>query len=625
MDTRTRLNEAQRRFVDVGDGPVLAIAGAGTGKTRALVARTARLVRAGVDPECLAVFTFTLRAAGELVERLASTGITNARSVRAGTFHAEAARAIRQHPVAAGVDPDFRLADTAASLDLMDRAIKDSLAPGVISAERACELYSTCARSRLWPDTIVADPALAKALPELFSAYAAQKRIRGALDFDDLLLLWHTVIAHDPVYRSTFDYVLVDEYQDVNPLQAAILDDLCADHRNLAVVGDDSQAIYGFRGADLAPMRTFRTRYPDATVLVFTQNYRCRPQILRLANDSIAQNLDRFPKVLQPARSDGRLPVLAVCANPSEEAGFVAARCQDLVTAGVPHTSLAILHRANWQCDELVAALTDRGLPIASSEHGAFFAARHIQDCLAVIRCLATPDEPGAIRRALAALPGVGDRTAGRFSQAHTCGDPAATTLARCLSKLRLHKGARHSIEQFVQAAMAWGRAPHRPMDTIEDVRTWSCFVQRWSDPHIATDLRALTSMARHTDSLIEFLDHIALLRLQGEEPGGDPGITLSTVHRAKGLEWDVVFVTGLAEGRFPAVYDNVEEERRLFHVAVTRARDQLYLTCPRGAPTRDGHFRALAPSTFLSEIGWVAGGPGAGTLFDPWLIATGE
>ncbi len=508
----------------------------------------------------------------------------------------------------------------------MDRAVVATLGPeGQGVTGRAClRVLAQCIRQQSWPEAVL-EPhrqPLAEVLPAVFAAYEAQKRERGLLDFDDLLVKWRQVIARSPAYRQSLSHVLVDEYQDVNLLQASLLDELVVEHRNLAVVGDDAQAIYGFRGGDLAPMRTFRARYPDAAVFVLTENYRCRPHILHLGNRSIAQNADRFPKDLVATRPIATLPVVAVCASPREEARFVASRCRQIVDAQGRSASIGVLHRANWQARALVEALSDQDLPIASSSSATFFRAQHIHDCLTVARCIAAPLDSTALRSALMLLVGVGPTSIRRVLQSSQPA-PLTTTLVRGLSNRRLKGQARASLEAFTASVSRWcARRRPDPMELIEDVSIWPCLAHRFSRAGAQRDLESLAGIAASTETLPEFFDRLALLRAQGEGPAGQQGVNVTTVHRAKGLEWDVVFVTGLAHGRFPSHQDNLEEERRLFHVAVTRAREQLYLTSPRSGQTRDGGMQALEPSVFLQEIGWLPGGAGCGSEFDAWVVS---
>ena len=618
------LNDAQRRFVDAPPGPILAIAGAGTGKTTALVGRVERLVRHGVPPRSIAVFTFTLRAAGELVARLSAAGLPAARHVRAGTFHAEAARVLRAHPQAAEIHPEFRVLDRDGAEGLMERALAAALGPGDVglSAKLALDTLAHCVRRQTWPAEVL-DPSrahLADALADVFAAYERQKRAARAADFDDLLARWRMVIDRVPAYRAGLEHVLVDEYQDVNLLQSRLIDELVAGHRQVAVVGDDAQAIYGFRGADLAPMRTFRARYPDADVVVLTQNHRCRPHILALGNLSIAHNSDRFPKDLVAMRPAGGLPVVAVCASAREEAEFVASRCRDILARN-SGASIGVLHRANWHARGLVEALGAYDLPIASASTGTFFRAPHIVDILRVLRSLAAPRDAQALRAALGLLEGVGPTSIRRVLQGASDA-PMVATLVRGLANRRLRGLPRANLEAFTSRASRWvGRSPLDPMEIVEDVAGWECLAHRFSAAGAARDLEALAGIASSTQTLPEFFDRIAILRAHGEGPLGAQGIAVTTVHRAKGLEWDVVFVTGMAESRFPVRHDNIEEERRLFHVAVTRARDELYLTYPRGAQTRDAGMQALEPSHFLQELGWLPGGADVGVCFDAWVI----
>lgn len=619
-----QLTPSQRDFVDAPAAPLLAIAGAGTGKTTALVARVERFLRAGAEPAGVAVFTFTIRAAGELVQRLEAARVPGAGRVVAGTFHAEAARAIRRHPRAAGIDPEFSILDREHAEALMERAIASSLGRSgfeLMTARRALDLLGQCVRAQTWPAQLLENqPSLIEPVNAVFARYAQDKRAASVADFDDLLVGWRAVIDAHPAYPESIQHVLVDEYQDVNLLQAELIDRLAAPSGSLTVVGDDSQAIYSFRGGDLAPMRTFRARHPDATVVVLTENHRCRPSIVRVANESIAFNHDRFPKNLIATRPVGRLPVVAMCASAREEAEFVASRCRELVDGG--RTSIGILHRANWHARHLIEALSAHDLPIAPSSSGMFFRASHIQDALCVLRLLHHPQDAAVLRKVLGLLEGVGPTSIRRVLQEERRG-PLVTRLVRGLSSRRVQGKARASLEAFTAAvSRVTLPASREPASVLETLVGWDCLAHRFHAKEAARDLDALIGIAGSAQTLGEFFDRLALLRAHGEMPGAGEGLVVSTVHRAKGLEWDTVFVTGLAEGRFPVRHDGLEEERRLFHVALTRAREQLYLSWPRASETRDGGMVAHEPSIFLQELGWLPGGPEMGRTYDAWVIS---
>ncbi len=438
--------------------------------------------------------------------------------------------------------------------------------------------------------------------------YAERKHELNAMDFDDLLLNWKILLAErEPVRRALserFQHVLVDEYQDTNRLQGDVVDLLVAGHRNLCVVGDDAQSIYSFRGAHFENILEFEKRYPDARRFDLTVNYRSTPQILALANASIAANVRQFEKELASVRRDGTLPALVPCRDVVQQAAFVAQRVLELRDEGIPLPEIAVLYRAHHHSMEIQFELARRGIPFVVRSGVRFFEAAHVKDVLAHLRFARNPGDELALKRCLKITPGVGTATAEAVWSAFA---------AR-------RRGGRGTVEELLAPEVAaagagqgapglhprWrsscARSRGRPTDDLPGEAIEEVLDQGYeeylraeflnADARIE-DIQQLAQYARSYEDTEAFLAEIALLTELSAETvaeGGEPDekMVLSSVHQAKGLEWRAVFVVWLADGRFPsaqALKDPAgeEEERRLFYVACTRAKDELYLVLPDG------------------------------------------
>ncbi|MGE5344857.1 MAG: ATP-dependent helicase, partial [Acidithiobacillales bacterium] len=479
---------------------------------------------------------------------------------------------------------------------------------------------------------------LADAIHAVAARYRERKVAANGMDYDDLLLNWRRLLVEHADVRKAlagrFRHVLVDEYQDVNRLQADLVDLLVADapSRNVMVVGDDAQSIYSFRGADFEALLTFPDRYPGAAVFRLETNYRSTPEILGLADASIAHNTRRFEKTLRAVRPPG-VPVAVVgTADVAQQAEFVAQRVLELRDEGIPLSEISVLYRAHHQALELQLELTRRGIPYEVRSGVRFFEQQHVKDVLAHLRLLVNPKDETSFKRALKLLPKVGERTAATlWAAVSESPDPVAGFLRLDLG--RAPAGARAGLSRFAEAMKALRKPSYSsaPAEAIRYVVEDGGYAElarskftNWQAR--LDDLEALAQFAMPYESVEGFLSEVTLFgEPAGEETiageNDDERLVLSSVHQAKGLEWRAVFVIGLTEERFPNVRaaktaEGLEEERRLFHVAATRAKDELTLVHPLASFDRYGIVVVTEPSRFLREL--------PETLYERWVLEAG-
>jgi DNA helicase-2/ATP-dependent DNA helicase PcrA len=664
VDYDRELNEEQRAVVFAPDGPTLVVAGAGSGKTRTLVYRVSRLLEDGADPASLMLLTFTNRAAREMKRRVEALAGADLVRMTAGTFHAVGARLLRTHAELLGYRPTFSILDSEDSRDLLESATSDL---GIPVTERRFpkgdllkDLVSFCVNTeRKLDDVLAADyPHFleqADAIRAVVSRYAERKVAANGMDYDDLLLNWRRLLVERPEVRKTlahrFRHVLVDEYQDVNRLQADLVDLLVAEapSKNVMVVGDDAQSIYSFRGADFEALLSFPDRYPGAAVFKLETNYRSTPEILRLADASIAFNNRRFEKTLHPVRPTGAPVAVVGTADVAQQAEFVAQRVLELRDEGVPLPEIAVLYRAHHQALELQLELTRRGIPYEVRSGVRFFEQQHVKDVLAHLRLLVNPKDESSFKRALKLLPKVGERTAATLWAAVSgSSDPVAEFLRLDLG--RAPAGARAGLARFAGTMKTLRRPSYlsAPAEAIRHVVEEGGYAElsrsRFTNWQARLDdLEALAQFAMPYEGVESFLSEVTLFgEPAGEETlageNDDERLVLSSVHQAKGLEWRAVFVIGLVEERFPNVRasktaEGLEEERRLFYVAATRAKDELLLVHPLASFDRYGLLVVTEPSRFLRELPeglyerWVleAGPPALDAAHTPQALSAGR
>ncbi len=627
MDYPSELNPEQLAVVMHTGGPMLVLAGAGSGKTRTVVYRVARLLEDGVEPGAILLLTFTNRAAREMLSRVGLLLGRDAGRVTGGTFHSVGNRLLRRFGDRLGYPSNYGILDREDARDLMGTALADVVPstpnrrlPG---AAVLVEIYSFVINTGHSVEEVVAArfPQFAgdiDTMQAVFRRYLERKRAASVMDYDDLLLNWLLLLRrHDDVRRqlaARFRHVLVDEYQDTNRLQADIVDLSLGPERNLVVVGDDAQSIYAFRGAEYANILTFPERYPGCATFRLETNYRSLPPILTLANASIANNEKQFPKHLRAVREGGEPPVVCVAPSPESQAAFVAQRVLELIDEGVPLAEIAALYRNHSHSLELEVELTRRNIPYEVRSGLRFFEQRHVKDVLAHLRFVANPRDEVAFNRMARLKPRLGQRLVSRVWEFLAASGDAVEALARVDAKaLGLPGAAANSVRNLAELSARLAKLRGRPGEMVREVVAsgYREYVRAQLDNASARldDLEQLALFADGYDALDSFLDEVTLMNeLSGEdvtvEEGERERVTLSTIHQAKGLEWRAVFILWLAEGRFPAARaEDIEEERRLFYVACTRAKDELVLCHPLVARDRYRVDVLLEPSRFVAEL----------------------
>ena len=571
-----------------------------------------------------------------MLDRVANLLPVDATGIWGGTFHAIGNRMLRRHGSALGYSSGFTIMDREDQKDLIATVVANSgIDPKEIRFPKSdvlVDLFSFAVNTERPMEELLAEKfpyflPLLEQIKDVHARYERKKKATNSLDFDDLLektlrmLVEHEHIAR--LYRRQFQFILVDEYQDTNKIQADFIDILAAEHKNVMVVGDDAQSIYSWRGANFQNILEFPKRYPDAQLFKIELNYRSVPEILEVANSAIAANIQQFKKNLSATRDSKAVkPALVALNDGSEQSQFVAQRVLELRDEGVELSDIAVLYRSHYHAVELQLELARRGIPYQITSGVRFFEQAHIKDVAAFVRFVANPRDEVAFKRMVRLLPGIGGKSAENLWSAWETSinekGEADSWTARLL-QLTVSARSKKPWEQLAHTLeeMAPAGKPNSPSEMITSV------VEAIYDDYAKAnfinyelrreDLNQLAAFARQFANAQEFLSQLALISNVDAEPApnaaaDNEALNLSSVHQAKGLEFHTVFVIWLTDGMFPSTRsletrEAVEEERRLFYVAITRARDELYLTYP--------HMRLNAgygdvfqrPSRFLREI----------------------
>jgi DNA helicase-2/ATP-dependent DNA helicase PcrA len=619
------LNPEQRAAATHGGGPLLILAGAGTGKTTTLCARVAWLLARGTLAERILLLTFTRRAAREMVERarsLAERAAPDAGRVVGGTFHSFAHRMVRLHASSLGLAPGFGVLDAGDAADLLDYVREEQGAAAgrrrFPRAQTMLDIYSRTVNAQTPLQEVLATsfPWCAEhrdVLAEVFRAYGARKRALGVLDLDDLLLYWRALALDEvigPRMAGAFDHVLVDEYQDVNGLQVEIVRGLCDGRPGLTVVGDDFQAIYGFRAASARHILDFPEQFPGTHAVTLERNYRSTAPILAVANAVAAQDRSGFPKQLWSEREGGTAPELVLPRDESEQAVEVCERVLAAREEGMELRAQAVLFRTSHDSDLLELELARRGIPFVKYGGLRFLDAAHVKDFIALLRLVDNPADEVSWFRLLQLLDGVGPVRARRVLDALRPADGAAPELGRWEhAAAHVPDGSREHADALIEAlaVIAGGAGPASGTDAPPGAGTSTgaqverlCAALaplirlRYADGGVrVSDLDQLVAGARGAEDIRHFVSELVLdppassADLAGPPHLDEDYLVLSTVHSAKGLEWDAVHVIAAYDGNFPADMsttneESIAEERRLFYVALTRARRRLHVYVPR-------------------------------------------
>jgi DNA helicase-2/ATP-dependent DNA helicase PcrA len=631
MNFEKELNPEQLAAATAPDGPALVIAAAGTGKTRTLICRLAWLVKKrGVAPRKVLLLTFTNKAAKEMLSRAEALVGFPFGNPFSGTFHHFANRLLRSHADRIGFGRDFTILDSEDSKKML-RACADELKLdkkhhpkpqvlqsifGVISGQMgdlAAELEERFEHTEVNVDDVL----------RVHKLYQRRKKEQHAMDFDDLLIYALQLLEQEEQIlqwcQGEFAYILVDEYQDTNALQARMVKLLAAAHQNMMVVGDDFQSIYSWRGADFRNFLEFDRQYPEVRTFKLQINYRSTPEILAVANAAIAGNPDQFQKELRAVRAGGASPVRAVVNDGGSQARYIIEKTEALKRQGLSPAEICVLYRSHFHAMELQMELARASVPYLVTSGVRFFEQAHIKDVCSVLRILVNPGDELAFTRLLEFFPKVGKKTSRKLFR--TFNGRVNLQREEVCRKLEaaLPAAAREDWKKVESVFLAC-REENLIDDPGEIIHRFNrAFYNEYMvenfdhSKYRAEDLDGLIDFTAKFNSTEAFLSEIALLTNLDAETAAPAAsvpaeaIRLSTIHQAKGLEFKAVFVLFLCEEMFPsrkAIEDAGDaEERRLFYVAVTRAKDRLFLCCPRVRRQRDGGLIPLLPSRFVGEI----------------------
>ena len=581
-------------------GPHLVIAGAGSGKTRVLVYRTAYLVDQGVDPRHILLLTFTRRAANEMLERAAAILDERCLNVSGGTFHSFANLILRRYGDHIDIAKNFSILDEADSgalinrirvrrnLNKLDKKFprKDTIVDIISKSVNKCAdvsavVYDEYPQFIEWIDLI----------EEIKKEYRESKRLANALDFDDLLLMLRNLLQTRSDIREAlsrqYEYIMVDEYQDTNKIQADIIQLLAAKHDNVMVVGDDSQSIYSFRGAHFKNIIDFPKIFPGAKVIKLEENYRSSQPILDLTNEVILSSKEKFDKTLFTRQEGKHRPVYRDVASENGQSKYIVQKIQELRKEGVELGDIAVLFRSGWHSNDLEIELSSWGIPFLKYGGYKFVESAHVKDAVSYLRLLQNPKDVTSWIRVLMLIPGVGEKTA--FTIAEEINKKGAAGLDPKYFKKSV------SIENLTKM-LASVNTDEQPLTEIVDtvLGFYYPFLMNQYDDYDkrANDLESLQKIVERYSSLNDLLADLTLdppekSAIDLKRRDKKDTLTLSTIHSAKGLEWNTVFLIHLCDGQLPSYksldnQDSLEEERRLFYVAATRAKRRLFLLRPQ-------------------------------------------
>lgn len=603
-----KLNHAQQEAVDTLEGPVLVIAGAGTGKTQTLVHRLVNLTRSGVAPESILLLTFTRRAAEEMVARASRLAGDDGQRVSGGTYHSFAHACLRRHGRVVDVPTDFTILDQSDTFEIVGgiRSELKQTEPGLDLPRREtmAGIISKAVNKQALIEDVVSDEypqffAISEFLDVAAARYETYKKERNLVDFDNLLVLLARMLEESDETRARVQercrYVMVDEYQDTNVLQARITNLLSGDTENIMVVGDDAQSIYGFRGARHRNLFEFHERFPHAHVVTLETNYRSTQPILDVANALMVQMTSAFRKhlVTEASSSESVLPLVVEANDEQEQARFVACEIERLQGDGVASDEIAVLFRASRHAFPLEVELTQRNIGFVKYGGFKFAESAHIKDVLAHVRLVAHPEDDFSLHRVLLMRDGIGKQGARRIAES-VGGEPVVAALRR----QKLSGKAAASVQELadlIEGASEYRSQPSRCLQSV--VADYSTILEKRFDdwPRRKRDLESLVDLVERYDDLESMLSELTLdppsVSKRGVLAGPEKdGLVLSTIHSAKGLEWKAVFVIQARDGFIPMVApgadeedpDALDEELRLLYVAISRAKRSLYLVWPR-------------------------------------------
>ncbi|MDD9941912.1 MAG: UvrD-helicase domain-containing protein [Myxococcales bacterium] len=642
MASSVKLNPSQQAAVDHRGGPLLILAGAGSGKTRVLTHRIAKLVEEGVAPQSILAVSFTNKAAEEMRDRmLPLIGGTRARKLLMSTFHSFGVRFLHEEHEALGFGKRFVIFDQGDSLGVIKDILRELRESG---AARRLDPAAIMARISNWKGALLAPEQVPESdfeyddvARDVYPEYVARMRVMRAVDFDDLVALPVRILQDDPNIRHRWQarlaHVLIDEFQDTSRVQLELVKQLEGPYRNVCVVGDDDQSIYAFRGAEVGNILDFDRHFPGTRIVKLEDNYRSRTAIIEVANAAIAQSKNRHGKVLRAVRGPGDAVRLCACVDPAAEAKFVVAEINELCPGTFAHDEVAVLYRSNLQARLIEEELRASGVPYRLFGGTQFFDRKEVKDAAAYLRLLVNPRDEISLRRIINyPARGVGAKSVERlsaFAQAREISLYRA--MGQALSADGIPDNGRRALVQLhgqledarkgLEAGTSLTAVARKLLAAVDIQGDLSAAADggklgaiRWGNvEHLLGWLERYEREHRgETRSIQRFLERVAL-RGDPEQEASGPGVVLSTLHASKGLEFRCVFLIGCVEGQLPhsrttdpkvteATLADVDEERRLFYVGVTRACDRLYVTRPEQKMLR-GKRTQLAPSRFLEGL----------------------
>ncbi len=620
------LNEAQRQAATFLEGPLLVVAGAGTGKTRTLVYRVARLIERGIDPRSILLLTFTRRASEEMLRRASLLTDSRCERVAGGTFHSFGNMVLRQYGQLLGLAPSFTIMDRSDSEDviqlLRSQMGLDSREKRFPRKQTIAEIHSLARNKQVpLPDIVARDyPHLADFLEELSTIaerYQVYKREKSLLDYDDLLTCLRDLLdSHEDLRRrlsERFRFIMVDEYQDTNRLQSDIVRRLAFTHDNVMAVGDDAQSIYSFRGANFRNIMDFPNEFPGTTIIALEENYRSTQPILRLTNEIITRASERYEKTLFSSKSEGDVPVLVQAESEQAQSRFVCQRVLELREEGVPLWDMAVLFRSSFHSFDLEIELARHDIPFVKRGGFQFMETAHVKDLLAHLRVVSNPRDAVSWSRVLMLLEGIGPQMSRKLIDQMLAEADPGQALKRMETRGRTKQGLKTLAQVMGECAERT-----RPADMAHYLMQYYLPIlkRKHADdyPKRLRDLEHFQEITERYQSIERLLSDMALDPPSASvdealpvDPDEGP-LVLSTVHSAKGLEWHSVFVIWALEGRFPSYYntnslEELEEERRLLYVAATRAKENLFFAYPARVYDRSLGMVFSRPSQFIDGI----------------------
>lgn len=629
IDYKGSLNQMQFAAVTLTEGPVLVIAGAGSGKTRTLVYRVAYLIENNILPQSILILTFTKKAAQEMVSRtMELLNDVNAQKVVGGTFHSFANMILRRYSKFIGIPSNYTIIDTGDAEDIIDLVKRESKFQKRESAfPKKGRVYEAISKSRNCNktlDDVIYDGEeldyLKDFLPEIniiAKKYKEYKKVHNVFDYDDLMEVFRDSLKSNPLFleriQEDFKYIMVDEYQDTNIVQKEIVDLIAQKHRNIMVVGDDAQSIYAFRGANFENILRLHETYPDCKVVKLEENYRSNQAILNFTNSIIENALLGYKKRLFSNNLRNRKPVIKKFYSQQEEAEFIVLRILELIEKGIPTHEIAVLYRAGFHGYFIEAELMRRGISYVVYGGIRFMERRHIKDMVAYLKIVQNPLDPVAWNRNLKLIPGIGNVLASSIVKSIKDNngniDFSEFKNKKCYSSLK-------ELEELLKAVSVPDLSIPEKIDILKEY--YYPILKTIEDDYQSRmkDMNILSSLAAKYEDLEKYLTDLMLEPPSNKfkdssapimEELTEKPLVLSTVHSAKGLEWNTVFIPHLLDGLFPSLKSvkgikQLEEERRLFYVACTRAKEHLYLTLPYSVASYEGYL--TRPSRFLVEIG---------------------